>query len=47
VDDVRLFIAPVAVGGGTPALPEARLDLELVDERRIGRFVYVHYTVRA
>ncbi|MDP9885326.1 dihydrofolate reductase [Sinomonas atrocyanea] len=47
VDDVRLFIAPVAVGGGTPALPEARLDLDLVDERRIGRFVYVHYTVRA
>jgi dihydrofolate reductase len=46
VDDVRLFIAPVAVGGGTPALPEARLDLDLVDERRIGRFVYVHYTVR-
>lgn len=46
VDDVRLFIAPVAVGGGTPALPEARLDLELVDEQRIGRFVSVHYTVR-
>ncbi|GAB3270232.1 dihydrofolate reductase family protein [Sinomonas notoginsengisoli] len=46
VDDVRLFIVPVTVGGGTPALPDARLDLDLADERRIGRFVYLHYAVR-
>ncbi|HVV37213.1 MAG TPA: dihydrofolate reductase family protein [Acidimicrobiales bacterium] len=35
VDEVRLFVAPVTVGGGKPALPrDVRLDLELVDERR-------------
>lgn len=47
VDEIRLFVVPVAVGGGTPALPDARLDLELADERRIGRFVYLHYRVLA
>ncbi|BCT75190.1 deaminase [Sinomonas cyclohexanicum] len=45
VDEGRLFIAPVAVGGGTPALPDARLDLVLADERRIGRFAYLRYTI--
>src|SRR4051794_4197401 len=35
VNEVRLFLSPVAVGGGTPALPRgARFDLELIDERR-------------
>lgn len=47
VDEIQLFFAPVAVGGGTPALPDAGLDLELADERRIGRFVHVRYRVRA
>lgn len=46
VDEIHLFIAPVTVGGGTPALPDERLDLELTDERRIGGFVYLHYGVQ-
>jgi dihydrofolate reductase len=34
VDEVRLFLAPVLVGGGKRALPDGlRLDLELLDER--------------
>lgn len=47
VDDIHLFLAPVSVGGGTPALPEGvRLDLELMDERRFdGGFVYVRHRV--
>jgi dihydrofolate reductase len=34
VDDVILHVFPVIVGGGTAAFPEARLELELVEERR-------------
>ena len=35
VDEVRLFVSPVVVGGGTPALPDGlRLDLELLEEHR-------------
>ena len=35
VDDYQLFVVPVVVGAGTPALPrEGRIDLELVDVRR-------------
>ncbi|MGR2752445.1 dihydrofolate reductase family protein [Agromyces arachidis] len=34
VDDVVLHVFPVLVGGGTRAFPTARLDLELVEERR-------------
>ena len=35
VDECLLFVWPVAVGDGKPALPaDARLGLELVDERR-------------
>jgi dihydrofolate reductase len=35
VDEVSLYLHPVAVGGGKPALPvAARLDLELIDQRR-------------
>jgi hypothetical protein len=35
------------VGGGTPALPDnARLELELLDERRFANgVVYLHYRV--
>jgi len=45
VDEIQLFLNPVSVGGGTPALPQGlRLDLELVDERRFGNgVVYVRY----
>jgi len=47
VDEIHLFLTPVSVGGGTPALPHGlRLDLELVDERRFaGGVVYLRYTL--
>jgi dihydrofolate reductase len=35
VDELRLFVAPVLVGGGKRALPDGlRMPLELLDERR-------------
>jgi dihydrofolate reductase len=35
VDECHLFLSPVVVGGGNPALPDnVRLGLELLDERR-------------
>jgi dihydrofolate reductase len=45
VDEYHLFLTPVLVGGGKPALPQAvRLKLELRDERRFGNgVVYLHY----
>ena len=45
VDEVHLFVWPVVVGGGTPFLPNrARLQLELLDERRFGNgVVYLRY----
>lgn len=48
VDEVRMFLAPVVVGGGTPFLPSgARIDLELLDEHRFtGDVVYLRYRVR-
>jgi dihydrofolate reductase len=37
VDECHLFLVPVVVGGGKPALPHGvRLDLHLLDERRFG-----------
>jgi dihydrofolate reductase len=47
VDQVHLFVNPVVVGSGTPALPAGiRLDLELLDERRFGNgVVHLHYRV--
>ncbi len=47
VDEVHLFVFPVVVGGGTPALPrDARFALELVDERRFGNgAVHLHHRV--
>jgi dihydrofolate reductase len=46
VDEIELFLHPVAIGGGTRALPEGlRLSLELVEERRFpGGVVYLRYT---
>jgi dihydrofolate reductase len=46
VDEVRLFVSPVIVGGGTRLLPAGlRLDLRLVDERRFDNgVVYAAYT---
>ena len=45
VDDIHLFLCPVIVGGGTPALPPGvRLQLELQGERRFaGGVVQLHY----
>ena len=45
VDEYRLFLAPVVVGGGKRALPDdVDLKLELLDERRFrSGFVYLRY----
>jgi dihydrofolate reductase len=45
VDEMHLFVAPVTVGGGTPAHPgEARTDYELLSVNRFGSgFVHLHY----
>lgn len=48
VDECQLFLAPVLVGGGKPALPKnIRLALELLEERRFrSGMVYLRYQVR-
>jgi dihydrofolate reductase len=48
VDECRLFLAPVIVGGGKQALPDhVRLRLELLDERRFdGGMVHLRYRTR-
>jgi dihydrofolate reductase len=46
VDEYRLFVNPVVVGGGTPYFPalDEKIDLELVETRTFGsRVVYVRY----
>jgi dihydrofolate reductase len=45
VDEYRLFVTPVVVGGGTPVFPEgAHARLDLVGERRFaGGVVYLRY----
>jgi dihydrofolate reductase len=47
VDEIRLTLAPVVVGGGIRSLPDdVRLNLELVGERRFGNgTVHLHYRV--
>jgi dihydrofolate reductase len=47
VDEIQLFLAPVIVGGGKPALPDGlRLELELLDERRFeSGMVYLRYRI--
>jgi riboflavin biosynthesis pyrimidine reductase len=49
VDECHLFLSPIVVGGGNPALPDnVRLGLELLDERRFGNgVVHLHYRVKA
>jgi dihydrofolate reductase len=49
VDECHLFLFPIAVGGGKPALPAgARTRLELLDERRFASgVVHLHYRVRS
>ena len=48
VDEYHVFVNPVVVGGGKPALPDGvRLNLELLDERRFGNgVVHLHYRTR-
>jgi dihydrofolate reductase len=46
VDEYRLFVSPVVLGGGTPYFPalEERINLELVETRTFGsRVVYLRY----
>lgn len=46
VDEVHLFLNPIAVGGGNAALPDdLRIELELIDEHRFGNGV-VHLGYR-
>jgi dihydrofolate reductase len=46
VDEYRLFVSPVILGGGTPYFPplDERINLELLETRTFGsRVVYVRY----
>ena len=46
VDEFRVFVNPVIVGGGTPFFPalDHRIDLELVETRTFGsRVTYARY----
>jgi dihydrofolate reductase len=48
IDEYRLFVSPVVLGGGTPYFPalDERINLELVETRTFGsRVVYVRYAV--
>lgn len=49
VDEIHLFLNPILVGGGNPALPDdVRVPLELLDERRFDHgVVYLRYRVVA
>jgi dihydrofolate reductase len=48
IDECHLFLIPILVGGGKPALPDnVRLKLELLAERRFGNgTVYLRYRTR-
>ena len=48
VDELRVFLTPMLVGGGKRALPaDVRLELELLDERRFASgVVYLRYSTR-
>jgi dihydrofolate reductase len=46
IDECRLFVSPVVLGGGTPYFPplDERINLELVETRTFGsRVIYVRY----
>ena len=47
VDECHLFIHPVLLGGGKPALPSGiRAELELLDDRRLSNgVVYLRYRI--
>jgi dihydrofolate reductase len=48
INETYLFLAPIAVGGGTPVFPrDVRVELELLDERRFDSgFVYLRHRTR-
>lgn len=48
VDEIRLFLNPIVVGGGNAALPDdVRVELELLDEHRFSNgVVFLRYGVR-
>lgn len=48
VDELNLFVSPVIVGAGTPALPDGlKLQLDLEAERRFANgVVYLRYSVQ-
>ena len=48
VDELHLYVVPIVVGGGLPALPDGlRLDLELLEEHRFaGGVVFLRYAAR-
>jgi len=46
IDEYRMFVTPVVMGGGTPYFPSAgvKLDMELVETRTFSsRVVYLRY----
>jgi dihydrofolate reductase len=45
IDEYRLFVNPVVLGGGTPFFPPLakRLDLELVETRAFSQVLYLRY----
>ncbi|MGW4700059.1 dihydrofolate reductase family protein [Streptomyces sp. NPDC004285] len=47
IDEYRVMVYPVLVGGGIPFFPrdERRVDLELVETRAFGRVVYLRHRV--
>lgn len=46
VDEVRLLVCPVIIGGGLPAFPGVRAELRLSDTQSFtGGVTAVHYTV--
>ncbi len=45
IDEYRLFVSPVVLGGGTPYFPPLpqRLDLELLETQSFSQAVYLRY----
>ena len=44
IDDFRMFVVPVVVGGGTPYFPpDVDIALDLVETRTFGSTVYLRY----
>ena len=48
IDECQLFLSPIIIGGGKPALPShIRLELELLEERRFHNgVVYLRYRTK-